>query len=78
MNCPFYIHKGTRPPIQVIYGQHGEPVELVCEQAGGILGCGFWIKRATVPAEMWERWLRFVTEPEMVYHDSGAGREQYG
>ena len=73
--CPLYLHHGTRPPIQVLYAD-GEPVEIRCAEAYGALGCGFVIRRATVTVEVWERWLRFVTEPvevAMAYHDTGVG-----
>ena len=57
--CPLHLHKGRRPELLVEYDALG-PALIVCPGSGGVLGCGFVIRRATLPAAEWGRWLRFV------------------
>lgn len=75
-HCPLYIHKGRRPELKIEYDALG-PALIVCPESGGVLGCGFVIRRATVTREMWEEWLEFLMplEVAVAYYDSGARKE---
>ena len=77
MICPLDGHKGARPCLIVRYDRAGNPTDILCSDYGAPLSCSFRIRRASVGAEEWERWYRFITQDvEVAYYDSGVGNSQ--
>lgn len=76
--CLCSIHQGRSVPVLVERSQiTGEVIGLVCQQAGGVLGCGFHIAKRWCTEREWQQvWALWGPEPEIAYNDSGVNNAQ--
>jgi hypothetical protein len=47
--------------------EYGVPYAIICTQAGGGLGCGFWIEKAMCEIETWEYFINWFYPTHKAY-----------